>query len=84
MYVTNRVAEIQHLTEALNLKHILSEDNPADISSKRTDPTELQGCQVWWQGPAWLSESETSWPSIITTGVMDVPEQWMTDVSLNA
>jgi hypothetical protein len=85
VYVANRVAEIQRLMEieAATWKHVSSENNPADIISRGVYPIDFQECQIWWQGPNWLSEAESSWPVIINKWVMDIPEQRITTVTLH-
>ena len=40
-----------------------SQENPADNGSRGMPASELNQNVLWWQGPAWLTESEESWPS---------------------
>ena len=51
-YVANRVFEIQDITSNFIWHHVSSEDNPADILSRGTDPEELWHSSQWWNGPA--------------------------------
>ena len=60
-YVANRTSEIQKLTNE-NWYHVVSTDNPADIISRGLRPENLRHCELWWQGPAWLSKHTKSWP----------------------
>jgi len=61
-YVDKRVSEIQDITSNFFWHHVASEDNPADILSRRTGPEELWHNSQWWNGPSWLEHSEELWP----------------------
>ncbi|KAK9679075.1 Reverse transcriptase (RNA-dependent DNA polymerase) [Popillia japonica] len=66
-FVSNRVSQIQSLTSSNEWHHIRSEDNPADILSRGTTPTDLLKSTMWWHGPSWLHEPEENWPMSILT-----------------
>lgn len=36
--------------------------NPADIGSRGADARHLESNSLWWSGPAFLTEPESSWP----------------------
>nr|CAD2136894.1 unnamed protein product [Meloidogyne enterolobii] len=57
-FTANRITKIrgQYL-----VKHIASEENPADLCSRGTTPSALQRNIFWWNGPNWLSESKEFW-----------------------
>jgi hypothetical protein len=59
--VVNRVSEIQDITSNCFWHHVASEDNPADVLSRGTDPDELRHHGQWWNGPAWLMQDEELW-----------------------
>ena len=61
-YVANRVSEIQDATSDFIWHHVTSEDNPADVLSKGTNPEELRHNSQWWNGPSWLAQGEELWP----------------------
>jgi hypothetical protein len=61
-YVANRVSEIQDITPNLFWHHVASEDNPAVILSRGTDPEELRHRSQWWNRPSWLVQGEELWP----------------------
>lgn len=63
IFVGNRVAEIQRLTERSQWQHICTKDNPADIISRGCLPKELISFPLWWNGPEWLSLDFEYWPS---------------------
>ncbi|KAK9678919.1 Pao retrotransposon peptidase [Popillia japonica] len=69
-----RVSQIQSLTSSNEWHHIRSEDNPADILSRGTTPTDLLKSTMWWHGPSWLHEPEENWPMSILTFNDNPPE----------
>ncbi|GBN61752.1 hypothetical protein AVEN_228269-1, partial [Araneus ventricosus] len=50
-FVSNRVTEIQTLTEDCNWKHICSKKNPADLISRGCHADELLKNDMWFSGP---------------------------------
>ncbi|GFW40537.1 integrase catalytic domain-containing protein [Trichonephila clavipes] len=54
-FVANRVATIQHLTNAEQWHHVSSEQNPADLVSRGLDPSSLYNNSLWWNGPKFLT-----------------------------
>ena len=61
-FVANRVAEIQDIIPSENWRHVISEENPADCASRGIPASELSSFGLWWNGPAWLSQSSSSFP----------------------
>ncbi|XP_043479888.1 uncharacterized protein LOC122509723 [Leptopilina heterotoma] len=59
-FVSNRVAEIQEITQSHEWKHVPSQDNPADLSSRGRSPTEFLTDHIWQYGPSWLSQDENT------------------------
>ncbi|XP_071056041.1 uncharacterized protein [Onthophagus taurus] len=74
VFVSNRVAQIQELTEQNQWRHIPSMDNPADLASRGMDASTLVNADIWWTGPQWLSQTEENWPSKEIKGISEVPE----------
>lgn len=64
-FVSNRIAEIQQLTDISKWRHINSKENPADIISRGVSPEQLTKSDIWWHGPSWLSQDEQRWPQKI-------------------
>ncbi|GFT26886.1 integrase catalytic domain-containing protein [Trichonephila clavipes] len=56
--VANRVATIQHLTNAEQWHHVSSEQNPADLVSRGLDPFSLLNNSLWWNGPKFLKTKD--------------------------
>ncbi|XP_076384507.1 uncharacterized protein LOC143263380 [Megalopta genalis] len=73
-FVANRVSQIQGLTSSDSWRHVASEDNPADLISRGTKPGTLQNTTIWWDGPTWLRQSSSIWPSALDNPI-DVPEE---------
>ncbi|KRX15953.1 hypothetical protein T07_5592 [Trichinella nelsoni] len=61
-FVVNRVQKIINLTEPFQWLHYPTADNPADKFSGGCDLEKLVEDHFWWNGPAWLRESEDQWP----------------------
>ena len=45
------------------MRFVISEDNPADVATRRISAQELSDSQLWWRGPKWLRDPATSWPT---------------------
>ena len=63
-FVANRGGEIQMTTEPCKWRYVPTNQNPADLCTRRATPTELQESSLWWQGPVWLLEDQASWPKM--------------------
>ncbi|GFW88895.1 integrase catalytic domain-containing protein [Trichonephila clavipes] len=50
-FVSNRVAEIQALSNDYHWKHVSSKDNPADLISRGCNVDELLKNEMWFSGP---------------------------------
>lgn len=76
-FVCNRVALITEVLPPSVWRHVLSENNMADICSRGALPSQLrEGCTQWLNGPVWLSADRDQWPvtTHIVTGDHEVPE----------
>nr|XP_044248476.1 uncharacterized protein LOC123002408 [Drosophila takahashii] len=63
VFVSNRVASIQKLTLTYaDWRYIPTKLNPADTLSRGALPSELIGSKLWFEGPAFLSKDQASWP----------------------
>lgn len=62
-FVSNRIAEIQELTDKSQWRHISSEQNPADIISRGAVPQQLKISDLWWLGPKFILKDEQFWPA---------------------
>lgn len=61
-YVANRVSEIQSSMTSRQWRHVAGVENPADCASRGLMPSEIRDHQLWWTGPTWLADPETTWP----------------------
>ena len=62
-FVANRVAEIQRKSDPVQWRHVPGEQNPADDATRGLDLKNLSAESRWFQGPTFLHEGESSWPS---------------------
>ncbi|XP_030750245.1 uncharacterized protein LOC115878029 [Sitophilus oryzae] len=74
VFVQNRVAQIQRLTQLNQWHHVRTADNPADFLSRGILPRALLDCTVWWNGPQWLSQPKDQWPYSAATFEGELPE----------
>lgn len=61
-FVANRISQILDWTILTDWHYVPSDDNPADIASRGSLPTTLLQHHLWWNGPQWLQQPESSWP----------------------
>ncbi|KAF8782359.1 hypothetical protein HNY73_012655 [Argiope bruennichi] len=61
-FVANRTSEILDLIPQNRWRYVPSKENPADIGSRGLSPKDLPDCRLWWEGPTFLTSSETDWP----------------------
>lgn len=73
-FIANRMSEIRSITASYEWRHIISEQNPADLVSRGISVNELINNNMWFTGPYWLSKCESEWPSSEIKTV-DVPEK---------
>nr|XP_044249579.1 uncharacterized protein LOC123002908 [Drosophila takahashii] len=74
-YVCNRTAEILETCPRSCWQHIRSGDNPADCASRGILPKDLLDHPIWWNGPAWLSQSRSTWPPVKAKFVLSTEEE---------
>ncbi|XP_064486179.1 uncharacterized protein LOC135398725 [Ornithodoros turicata] len=65
-FVSNRVMEIQLLTDPSRWRHCPGHCNPADLVTRGISSDALVGSSLWWEGPPWLREHEEHWPKSYT------------------
>ncbi|XP_062714170.1 uncharacterized protein LOC134290953 [Aedes albopictus] len=53
VFVANRVAKVQAITEGCEWRHVAGTDNPADLISRGVGPKEIINNDFWWRGPSW-------------------------------
>ncbi|XP_018395611.1 PREDICTED: uncharacterized protein LOC108774097 [Cyphomyrmex costatus] len=61
VFVANRIREIQRLTQATDWRHVPSGQNPADLLSRGSNPSDLIHATTWWKGPDFLQHNENFW-----------------------
>ena len=61
-FVENRVREIR-TAENIEFRYVASQDNPADLPTRGREPADLRECSFWWNGPQWLLNDPSDWPT---------------------
>ena len=61
VFVENRIKEILKEKD-ITFQYIASNQNPADIATRGSSVFELSQSTLWWHGPSWLQEDDSSWP----------------------
>ena len=74
-FVQKRVDEIRKLAEPQTWSYVRSEDNPADILTRRCKALELLVEDKWWKGPKWLSHSVSEWPLMEDVDVSELTQE---------
>lgn len=63
VFIANRVRSIQKLTSDCIWNYVPSSENPSDLATRPIMRVEnLVNCELWFNGPTWLSSSKTEWP----------------------
>ena len=62
IYVANRVCQILDHTELWQWRHVRTNENPADIPTRGSNPTALRESKLWWKGPPFLRQPRKMCP----------------------
>ncbi len=62
VFVSNRVGELQTITEADEWRFVPGRLNPADAATRSTLDGDIFP-DIWWSGPDFLSHPEEDWPA---------------------
>ncbi|XP_037811344.1 uncharacterized protein LOC119603398 [Lucilia sericata] len=82
VYVANRVADIQRLSNTDQWRYVPSVLNPADCASRGVFPEDLVDDQTWWFGPQFLYKPLSFWPKGLSN-LHTSEEQILTKCSSN-
>lgn len=63
VFVSNRVREIQSLTDKDSWHHCPGKDNPSDLLTRGVNADLLLNCEKWWNGPSFLHEENIAFES---------------------
>lgn len=72
-YVANRVKVICELTDSKIWHYVNTHDNPADLISRGLEPSKLESCTLWWNGPTFLQNKNYNFDTPIPT-LSSLPE----------
>ncbi|XP_059224007.1 uncharacterized protein LOC131997304 [Stomoxys calcitrans] len=61
-FVANKISEILDNVGNATWRHVPTSDNPADLGTRGTTPSELEANSLWWHGPKWLTKNPEFWP----------------------
>ncbi|XP_015926265.2 uncharacterized protein [Parasteatoda tepidariorum] len=61
-FVSNRVTEIQEITDPSSWNFCPGQENPADFQTRGCSAKDLVSNKRIWNGPQWLALSEEKWP----------------------
>jgi hypothetical protein len=62
VWVANRVAQVQAITDSAQWRHVAGLENPADLPSRGVAAEALADNGLWFHGPWWLLEDPKDWP----------------------
>lgn len=62
LFVHNRVHRILDVVQRKDVRHIKSEENPADLISRGIKAQTLLESNLWWYGPVMLKSDQMHWP----------------------
>ncbi|XP_043065122.1 uncharacterized protein LOC122320761, partial [Drosophila ficusphila] len=74
VFVSNRIAKIQEMTKGMSWHHVPTNLNPADVVSRGCTPKELLEHSLWANGPPFLLQNSSEWPSLLDVA-KDLPER---------
>ena len=63
-FVRSRVSEILTSSHKKQWRHCPGSKNPADIGSRGMGAGQLKDNELWWEGPHFLKQSPSEWPSV--------------------
>ena len=72
-FVRHQVGETLKLANKKDWGYCPSAENPADLGSRGMFGSDLKHNKLWWHGPLWLSQGESSWPQESKT-IISTPE----------
>ena len=75
-FIVNRVAKIRQ--SRCEFRYVNTSENPADIPTRGCPPSELREWTLWWNGPEWLAQSPTQWPTDLVVPRFSEAEEWPT------
>ncbi|XP_064469624.1 uncharacterized protein LOC135384348 [Ornithodoros turicata] len=63
-FVSNRVTEIESITDPSRWRHCPGHCNPADLIARGFTAEICVSSSLWWRGPEWLQREEACWPEL--------------------
>ena len=77
VFVANRISIIESHSNATDWRHVPSELNPADLTTRGCSAEALFSSDYWFTGPKFLWQSEEHWPQLPTVfkSTPDLPSE---------
>ena len=60
--VDNYVTQIHEAMPRCPWRYVRTTENPADVATRGSEPSQLNQHRLWWSGPSWLSDPVAAWP----------------------
>ena len=79
-FVTNRVNEVKKLVPPEVFRFCPAIENPADIPTRGTTPSNLGDNDLCWYGPPWLKEDKSYWPTFEMES--DIPTEAISEMKV--
>jgi len=73
-FVSNRVQNIHELTPKAQWRHFPTSQNPADLLSRGISAQDIINSKLWWEGPPWIKEQPSLWPTPQFRAPDQIPE----------
>ena len=61
-FVSNRISQIQQITNTKQWRHVPTKSNPADYLSRGMNSNQIANSSLWWLGPEFLQKEKSEWP----------------------
>lgn len=65
-YVSHRLTQVIDLTQSDTWHYCDTKSNPADVITRGTTPDSLLSCILYWNGPTWILQPQSNWPTLQT------------------
>lgn len=82
-FVANRISAILTSSTHEQWNHVDTHENPADCATRGLSPKQLNEFELWWNGPAWLTNENSEYPKFNINDI-EVHDEQMEAKSIKA